>query len=97
MFRYFSRLVSTEGEKRAEVCRKVVKLLAEERKAKGLSMNQLAKLAGLTQPGISILEASQPNPKLDTLLRLCAALKLDLAKVVDEALDESKFPRGMEG
>lgn len=71
-----------------------MELLAEKRKLKGLSMNQLSKLAGMTQPAISILEASQPNPKLDTLLRLSAALQVDLVEVIEEALDKSGFPRG---
>jgi transcriptional regulator with XRE-family HTH domain len=86
--------VSGENEKRAAVCRKVMELLAEKRKLQGLSMNQLSKLAGMTQPAISILEASQPNPKLDTLLRLCSALQVDLVEVIEEALDDSGFPRG---
>jgi ribosome-binding protein aMBF1 (putative translation factor) len=77
----------SQSENRAAICKEVVRLLSEARKAKGLSMNQLAKEAGLTQPAISILEASQPNPKLDTLLRLAAALEVDLGEVVSRALN----------
>jgi transcriptional regulator with XRE-family HTH domain len=76
----------SESEHRATVCKEVVRLLSEARKAKGLSMNQLAKEAGLTQPAISILEASQPNPKLDTLLRLSKALNADLPAILEKAI-----------
>jgi transcriptional regulator with XRE-family HTH domain len=77
----------SELENRAAVCKEVVRLLSEARKAKGLSMNQLAKEAGLTQPAISILEASQPNPKLDTLLRLSKALDADLPNILKKAMN----------
>ncbi len=49
-------------------------------------MNALAKKAGLSQPMISILESSQPNPKLDTLLRISTVLELNLGIVVQQAL-----------
>lgn len=85
IFRVSDGAVS-EFNDRAAVCKEVVRLLTEARKAKGLSMNQLAKKAGLTQPAISILEASQPNPKLDTLLRLSEALEIDLPRVLQKAM-----------
>jgi len=49
-------------------------------------MNALAKKSGLSQAMISILESSQPNPKLDTLLRLADAMELDLGTVIQQAL-----------
>lgn len=91
IFKYFNWLVS-ESEKRAAVCAEVIRLMSEERKSQRLSMNQLAKKAGMTQPAISILEASQPNPKLDTLLRLSGAMNLDLSKVIKRALRKKGFP-----
>ncbi len=48
-------------------------------------MNALAKLTGLTQPTISILEAKQPNPKLDSLLRIARALDVNLGDVIKKA------------
>lgn len=76
----------TEEEFRAAVCAEVVRLLTRERKARGLSMNQLAKKAGLTQPMISIIESSQPNPKLDSLLRISRALDVDLGSILSRAV-----------
>ncbi len=75
-----------EAEIRAAVCAEVVRILSEARRTKGLSMNALAKKAGLSQPMISILESSQPNPKLDTLLRISTVLELNLGIVVQQAL-----------
>jgi len=49
-------------------------------------MKRLAKLTGLSQAMISILESSQPNPKLDTLLRLARSLELDLGSVIQQAM-----------
>ena len=48
-------------------------------------MNELARRTGLRQPTISILESSQPNPKLDSLLRIADALKLELGAVIAKA------------
>ena len=75
-----------EAEIRAAVCAEVVRILSEARRTKGLSMNALAKKAGLSQPMISILESSQPNPKFDTLLRISSVLDLNLGSVVQQAL-----------
>lgn len=74
-----------ESQSRAAICSEVVRVLGEARKAQGLSMNLLAKKSGLSQAMISILESSQPNPKLDTLLRLADALDLDLGAVIRRA------------
>lgn len=76
----------TEEKFRAAVCAEVVRLLTAKRKLRGLSMNVLAKKTGLTQPMISILESRQPNPKLDSLLRIARALDVDLGTVVKQAL-----------
>lgn len=76
----------SEVEFRAATCAEVVRILAAERKVRGLSMNQLAKKAGMTQPMISILESSQPNPKLDSLLKISRALDLSLDRVLAKAL-----------
>lgn len=71
---------------RATTCTEVVRLLRAARIAQGVSMNELARRTGLRQPTISILESSQPNPKLDSLLRIAAALGLDLGTVISKAI-----------
>lgn len=76
----------SEDEIRAATCKELIRLLSAARKAQGFSMNRLAKKAGLTQPTISILESSQPNPKLDSLLRIGRALELNVADVLKRAM-----------
>lgn len=75
----------SEDEIRTATCKEVIRLLSAARKAQGISMNRLAKTAGLTQPTISILESSQPNPKLESLLRIAHALGLDIGDVLKRA------------
>lgn len=75
----------SEVEIRAATCKEAVRLLSAARKAQGISMNRLSKMTGLTQPTISILESSQPNPKLDSLLRIARALDLNIGDVLKRA------------
>ncbi|HMO65234.1 MAG TPA: helix-turn-helix transcriptional regulator [Verrucomicrobiota bacterium] len=82
----------SEDQLRTAVCAEVVRLLRTAREARGLSMNQLARLAGVTQPTISILESSQPNPKLTSLLKLTRALDLNLGVLIQQALANVESP-----
>ena len=66
------------------VCR-VVRLIRAERERQEVSMNLLAKRAGLSQPMISLVERDLRNPTLDTLLRMANALELDLSRVIAQA------------
>ena len=75
-----------DKELRAATCAEVVRILRAERTSRGISMNELARRTGLRQPTISILESGQPNPKLDSLLRIAAALELDLGDVISKAV-----------
>ena len=52
-----------------------VRKLREER---GLNQQELARLAGTSQPAIARLEASGVDPRLETLRRLSHALDADL-------------------
>jgi transcriptional regulator with XRE-family HTH domain len=75
-----------DAKLRAAICAEAVRLLSEARKRQGMSMNQLAKKTGLSQPMISVLESSQPNPKLDSLLRIASALDLDMGDILKRAV-----------
>lgn len=78
-----------DSQCRAAICSEVVRVLGEARKSQGISMNGLAKKSGLSQAMISILESSQPNPRLDTLLRLADALDVDLGSVIRRATTQA--------
>ena len=81
-----------EEKFRAATCTEVIRILSNARKAQGLSMNALAKKTGLSQPAISILESSQPNPKLDSLLKIARALDLNLGEILQQALRNVEHP-----
>lgn len=70
---------------RAEACSNVAKLLRKEREHQRLSMTRLAELAGLSQGMISLVEHELRNPSLDTLMRICEALNIDLSSVIRRA------------
>ena len=48
-------------------------------------MSAVAEQAGLSQQMVSYVERGLRNPTLDTLLRMAAAMKLDLAELLATA------------
>ena len=74
-----------KNQLRDAVAANVVRILRDERKKRGLSMNQVAERSGLSQGMISLVEHDLRNPTLDTLLRIADALEIDLSKVLIEA------------
>lgn len=70
---------------RKTICADVARLLREKRQAKGLSMECLAAGAGSSHSMISLIERQLRNPTLDTLLRLCSVLEVDLGDLINEA------------
>ena len=69
----------------AELCDRVVRLLREERKRKGLSKYEVERRAGLSQQMIGYVERGLRKPSLETALRLADGLGLDLAEVIKKA------------
>lgn len=74
-----------KNQVREMIAANVVRILRDERKRRGLSMNQVAERSGLSQGMISLVEHDLRNPTLDTLLRIADALNLDLADVIRRA------------
>lgn len=48
-------------------------------------MTRLAEMSGLSQGMISFVEHEQRNPSLDSLLRMCGALRIELSSVLKRA------------
>ncbi len=71
------------------VCSRVAQILKREREKRGLSMNVLSQRAGLSQQMISFVERGLRNPTLETLLRITAAMEVNLAELIGEALHDS--------
>ena len=68
------------------VCSRVAQILRQEREKRGLSMNLVAERAGLSQQMVSYVEREMRNPTLETLLRITAALEIDFAEVMRQAM-----------
>jgi ribosome-binding protein aMBF1 (putative translation factor) len=80
----YVRIVPKKAAPRV-VSLEVVRLLKKERIRRGISMNRLAEKSGLSQSMVSLLERGMRTPTLDTLLRIAAALDVDLSKLLKQA------------
>jgi transcriptional regulator with XRE-family HTH domain len=56
------------------------KILQEERKAKKISQEKLAKLTGLDRTFISLIENGKRSPTFSTILKICSALEIEHSK-----------------
>jgi transcriptional regulator with XRE-family HTH domain len=70
---------------RESVSSNAADFLRQEREQRGISMTRLAEMSGLSQGMISLVEHEHRNPSLDTLLRICVALQIDLSNVLSRA------------
>lgn len=57
--------------------------LRKVRKEKGLSINRLAKLSGVSKGAISKIENNEMIPGLLTVVKLCLALNIEISELVD--------------
>ena len=62
----------------------------EQLRARGMTQQELADLLGLPQPRVAELLKPKKDPKIGTLERVAAALKLPLAALVTPA--QESFP-----
>lgn len=53
------------------------RILQEERKAKNISQEKLAKLTGLDRTAISLIETGKRSPTFSTILKICSALEVE--------------------
>ncbi|ESQ75031.1 helix-turn-helix domain-containing protein [Asticcacaulis sp. AC402] len=56
-------------------------VIRERRKAIGMSQDTLSSLSGIAQPNLSKIERGKAGAKLDTYLKLCALIGIDLFAV----------------
>lgn len=83
VWHYFNHVASNKSQQ--AVCSGVARILRQEREKRGLSMNLVAERAGLSQQMVSYVEREMRNPTLETVLRIAAALEINLAKVLQAA------------
>jgi transcriptional regulator with XRE-family HTH domain len=53
-------------------------------------MNVVAERAGLSQQMVSYVEREMRNPTLETLLRMAAAIEIDLAQILRQASQSAR-------
>lgn len=61
------------------------RILKTRRKSKNMTLSQLAQKTGLSSAYLSLLERNMNNPTVENLNRVCAALDLTLADLIEEA------------
>lgn len=88
VFDYFYRVASDKSQQ--AVCTRVAQILRQEREKRGISMNQAAERAGLSQQMVSYVERQMRNPTLETVLRMAAAIEVDLIDVLRLAKKTAK-------
>ncbi len=59
-------------------------IVKKKREAKGLSQNQLAKKAGISQASLNALESKTNNPSVETVFLLASALDCTVAELLGE-------------
>jgi transcriptional regulator with XRE-family HTH domain len=73
-----------------KICGRVADILRQEREKRGLSMNQVAERAGLSQQMVSYVERQMRNPTLETVLRMAAAIEIEFIDVLRRATKTAK-------
>lgn len=66
------------------------KILQEERKAKKISQEKLAKITNLDRTFISLIENGKRSPSFSTILKICSGLEIDPSELF--AIYEKKDP-----
>ena len=54
------------------------------RNAQGLSLDQLARLTGISAPALSLIETAKRDARLTTLARIAAALRVPLSCLLED-------------
>ena len=63
----------------------IIALLRQERERRKLSKYFVAQESGLSPQMIGYVEKGERNPTLETVLRIAAALNVDLAEIIKQA------------
>jgi transcriptional regulator with XRE-family HTH domain len=69
----------------ADVARRVAVNLREKRKARGLSLDQLAAASGVSRAALSQIETLKSNPSLSVLWKIAVGLEIPFAELLGEA------------
>ena len=78
-----------DAMKRRAICNAIARIMREERELRGLTLSAVAAKAGISYQMVGMVEKQARNPTIDTLLRMCGALEIDLEKVIRRAKAEA--------
>lgn len=70
---------------------KVGPIIKNKRESIGISQNQLAKKAGISQASLSALESETKNPSVETIFLLAAALDCSISELLGEKPQNAEF------
>lgn len=76
-----------------EIGPRLASRLKQERKKKGLSLEALAQLSGVSRSMLSQIERSESSPTVASLWNLTRALNVDFAGLLDESADAPRSIR----
>lgn len=71
--------------------------IREARGAQGLSLDQLARLTGISAPALSLIETAKRDARITTLARIARALRIPLSDLLGDqgaASSEDSSPAG---
>lgn len=69
----------------ADMARRVALNLRERRKARGLSLDQLAVSSGVSRAALSQIESCKSNPSLSVLWKIAVGLQIPFSELIGEA------------
>jgi transcriptional regulator with XRE-family HTH domain len=79
------------SEPAAQLLTEVGQRIRARRVAEGLTLDQFARLSGISGPALSLIETGKRDARLTTLARIAAALRLPLeALLVDRERDREE-------
>ncbi|MFA8387530.1 MAG: helix-turn-helix domain-containing protein [Pelagibaca sp.] len=64
--------------------------IRETRAVQGLSLEQLARLTGISAPALSLIETGKRDPRLTTLSRIADAMRVSLATIIADGSHTAK-------
>lgn len=87
------------SEPDAQLLTEVGQRIRARRVAEGLTLDQLARLSGISGPALSLIETGKRDARLTTLARIAAALRLPLEVLLAEETGEpeARSPLAGEG
>ena len=75
---------------RRAICSAVARILQKERVERKMSLSAVAEKAAISYQMVGFVEKLERNPTLDTVLRICNALEIDIVDVLRRATKSAK-------